>query len=117
MLMDRFTGQNISDIEHTKNCIQDILTTIMGSRIERRGYGCNTINIMDRAVSKTLLMDLKGQIAIAIDENEPRYKIYKITYDVSNLYTKGVVVVNLDGVYLPNNKPLLLSIDLNLVNK
>lgn len=117
MLMDRFTGKNISDLEHTKNCIQDILTTVAGSRIERRSYGCNTLNIIDRAVSKTLLMDLKGQIAIAIDQHEPRYKVYRITYDVTNLHALGIVVVNLDGVYLPNNKPLLLSIDLNLTNK
>ncbi|MBB2777202.1 UNVERIFIED_ORG: phage baseplate assembly protein W, partial [Comamonas terrigena] len=37
--MDRTTGRRISGIDHVRQSVADILTTPLGSRLERRNYG------------------------------------------------------------------------------
>ena len=41
------TGRAVADIEHLRQSISDILTTPMGTRIERRTYGSMVPDLID----------------------------------------------------------------------
>lgn len=45
--MDRYTGRRITGMEHLKQSIADILTTPLGSRLERRTYGSLLLGLID----------------------------------------------------------------------
>ncbi|MGL4827152.1 MAG: GPW/gp25 family protein, partial [Vibrionaceae bacterium] len=46
--MNRFTGYSISELQHIKQSIQDILTTPLGSRVMRRDYGSAIFELIDQ---------------------------------------------------------------------
>lgn len=45
--MNRDTGKAITDIEHIRQSVRDILITPEGSRIARRGYGSMLSEMID----------------------------------------------------------------------
>ena len=48
-------GKDISEINHLKQSISNILTTPIGSRIMRRDYGSNLFNKIDHPVNGELI--------------------------------------------------------------
>lgn len=76
--MDRNTGRLLTLPESVSQAIGDILTTRVGSRLERENYGSLLPELIDNPLNSTTLMRVKAATAIAIMRWEPRFKITRV---------------------------------------
>lgn len=107
-LMSRTSGKPISDRDHLTQSIIDILTTPKGTRVGIRDYGCTLFYLLDRGLTPVVVAQMYGSISEAISLWEPRLKLASIAIDGSSL-SQGVLIVDLEGLYLPDAKPVTLS--------
>lgn len=108
VLMDRQTGQGISDIEHLRQSLTVLLTTPIGSRVMRREYGSMLPALIDRNVSRRLLADWVYAVGDAVYKWEPRYRVKRVQINTQNL-RDGVLGLTLDGWYIPEGIPLRMD--------
>lgn len=73
--MDRHTGRRLSGWPHIKQSIIDLLTTRVGTRVERRPYGSDAVALIDRPSSPETVLDRFVAIAEALDRWEPRVEL------------------------------------------
>jgi len=66
-------GKDISEINHLKQSISNILTTPIGSRIMRRDYGSNLFNKIDHPVNGELIAGIYLYIVESLFIWEPRF--------------------------------------------
>ncbi len=104
--MNRKTGKALSGIEHLKQSIEDILTTPIGSRVERRDYGARLFELIDRPVNAAWFVDAYAWTAEALDTWEHRFSLSRVQV-VS--VDAGHPVLDLYGVYKPDGKPIKLE--------
>ncbi|MEM9734187.1 MAG: GPW/gp25 family protein [Pseudomonadota bacterium] len=78
MGMDRTTGRRLEGWPHVEQSIRDILSTRIGSRVERRPYGSNVPNLLDDPQNDDTTMNLFTDVAEALDKWEPRVRLSKI---------------------------------------
>jgi phage baseplate assembly protein W len=76
--MDRHTGQPISGIEHLRQCIEDILTTPVGSRRQRPDYGSQLRRFVDLPVTAGWKSAVQAEVARALGRWEPRLSISQV---------------------------------------
>jgi hypothetical protein len=107
-LMSSVTGRDIEDMEHLKRCIVDILTTPKGSRVMRRNYGSDLFRLLDRNITKELIVQIYAEIATAIALWEPRLHITRVTIDAT-LWAEGKMAIDLYGYYYLEGKPVRLQ--------
>ena len=110
-MMSRLNGRSISDLEHIKQSIADILTTPLGSRIMRRDYGSILADLIDQPKSDVLVLKLSSAIYTAITKWEKRISVVRI--NVSDLQA-GKLVIDLEAVHLIKNQSLNLNIPLQM---
>lgn len=77
--MNRENGQPISDIEHIRQSIRDILITPIGSRIARRNYGSLLSELIDQPQNAALKLQLMSACYTALMKWEPRILLTRIT--------------------------------------
>lgn len=104
--MNAETGRSLSGIEHLRQSVQDILTTPIGSRVMRREYGSVLFELMDAPLSRALLADIYAATAEALDRWEPRYRLVRVR---AAELGSGHVTLDLEGIYLPNGKTVVLE--------
>lgn len=85
-MMNRDTGRAMTEAEHIRQSIRDILTTPVGSRIMRRSYGSLIPDLIDQPSNPANLLRLQNASLMAILQHEPRVTAQS-----------GRVVVGLDG--------------------
>lgn len=100
------TGQPLAGIDHLRQSIRDILTTRIGTRVMRRDYGSRLPALIDRPMTPRLAMDLYSSTAEALARWEPRFKLTRVRIASA---TVGQVVLDLEGIYLPDGKATLLT--------
>jgi phage baseplate assembly protein W len=76
--MDRETGRAVAGTAHLGQSIGDILTTRIGSRVERRDYGSNVPDYIDMPMSTVHRTKMYGAAALALLRWEPRLKLARI---------------------------------------
>ena len=103
--MSNETGGYLSDIDHLKQSIIDILTTPIGSRVMCRDYGSDLFLLIDHPINKQLFPKIYASVALAIDRWEPRFKVNKITI-VS--IKEGHITLSLVGTYLLTQQVIIL---------
>lgn len=81
--MSSSTGRTMSGIEHIKESIRTILTTPIGTRIERREFGSLLPELIDQPQSDALIMQLRGASVMAIAQFEPRIRMQDIDFEAS----------------------------------
>lgn len=104
--MDRKTGKALSGVDHLRQSVADILTTPIGSRVERRNYGSRLFELLDRPVNAVWLSDCYAYVAEAIDRLEPRLAVSSVS--VSGV-TDGHPTIDIYGVYRPDGTPVRLE--------
>ena len=109
MGMDRQTGRWISSYEHLRQSIQILLTTAIGTRVERRHIGSLIPELIDYPTSDYYIMLLYAAIASVISKHEPRLTITQIyaETDVSNV---GRVVITIEGIVTDNLENISLRV-------
>jgi len=99
-------GKRLRGIEHLRQSIRDILTTPIGSRVMRRDYGSRLPALVDNPMTPRLAMDLYSATAEALARWEPRFKLTRVRIARAEV---GQVVLDLEGIYLPDGKATVLT--------
>ncbi len=92
--MSAITGKTLTGTEHIKQSVNDILTTVIGSRVMRRTYGSHLFDLIDSAMNAAGILRLKAAIADAILRWEPRIKLKRVTIESS---FNGKTVIGIEG--------------------
>lgn len=92
--MNSATGKAITDIEHLRQSVRDILITPQGSRIARREYGSLLSALIDQPQNPALRLQMMSAVYVALMRWEPRLTLDAITI---NTGFDGSMVVDLTG--------------------
>lgn len=93
--MQKDTGLAVSEMEHIRQSIADILTTPIGSRVMRRDYGSYLFELVDRPANEANQLLLMAASVQAVMLWEPRISLLAV--DVS-MDADGKVMISFDGV-------------------
>lgn len=100
------TGQPLSGIDHLRQSLRDILTTRIGTRVMRREYGSRLPELIDQPMNPRLAMELYAATAEALGQWEPRFRLTRVRLTQAEV---GRVVLELEGIYLPDGQAMVLS--------
>jgi len=103
---DATTGKPLSGIAHLRQSIRDILTTPIGSRVGRRDYGSRIFELIDAPVNPSTILDFYAATAEALATWETRFKLESVQIVSSEI---GSVVLDLEGIYLPDGQTIKLD--------
>ena len=104
--MDRRTGRPIQRLAHLRQSIEDILTTRIGTRVERRDYGSRLPDLVDEPINGQLKVEVFAATAQALRRHEPRLRVKRVYVDEAG---PGYLSVSLDAVYVPANEQLNIA--------
>jgi hypothetical protein len=76
--MNAQTGKPISDLDHIRQSIFDILLTPLGTRIERREYGSLLPELIDAPINARTHVQLYAASATALMRWEPRVRLTRV---------------------------------------
>lgn len=96
--MDRTTGRHITGIAHVRQSVADILTTPLGTRLQRRNYGSLLPNLIDQPDNAHTRLRCYAAIASALMKWEPRLRITRVGMTTGD--QPGQATVDLQGEYL-----------------
>lgn len=89
--MNAITGRRLDGIEHIKQSIREILTTPIGSRIERREFGSLLPELVDQPQSVALTMQLRAAAVMALAQWEPRIRMMSVSFDATGAGMKVII--------------------------
>ncbi|AYL52825.1 MULTISPECIES: GPW/gp25 family protein [Citrobacter] len=104
--MSRNDGQAITDTDHLRQSVRDILLTPQGSRLARREYGSLLSALIDQPQNPALRLQIMSAVYVALNRWEPRLTLDSITI---NGNFDGSMVVELTG-HSNNGAPVSLSV-------
>lgn len=102
--IDQNTGKVLVGWAHVAQSIVKIVSTELGSRVERRDFGSRLPNLIDQPQNEESLLDFFHSLAEALEPRvvrnsiygEPRFDLIAVGLDVK---TPGVLAVTLAGDY------------------
>lgn len=94
--MNSQTGLSISEVEHIRQSVRDILVTPVGSRVMRREYGSLLSQMIDQPQTPALRLQIMAACYSAIQKWEPRVNLSTITFERSEIRAdkKGTFTVD-----------------------
>jgi len=92
--MSRDTGGALTDLDHIRQSVRDILLTPVGSRVMRRSYGSLLSALIDQPQNEALRLQIMSACYMAILQWEPRVKLTGISYESA---LDGGMVVEITG--------------------
>ena len=110
--MDRTTGSTITELDHIKQSIGDILGTRIGSRLARREYGSNVPDLIDEPFNGATTLRLYAATAMALMRWEPRLRITRVQLQRGN--EASTAVLDLEGTRVDSNEAITLQVPLAL---
>ena len=105
--MNRDTGEALTDLDHIRQSVRDILITPLGSRVMRRNYGSLLSALIDQPQNEALRLQIMSACYVAILRWEPRVKLTGINFE-SNF--NGGMVVELTGTRADTTQPFSLTV-------
>ncbi|UYM14256.1 GPW/gp25 family protein [Endozoicomonas euniceicola] len=103
---DAVSGKQLSGLDHLRQSITDILTTPVGTRIQRRSYGSRLFELVDAPMNRATLIDIYAAAAEALEIWEPRFKVEQIRAVAAQ---PGRVELDIVGDYLPDGQKITLD--------
>ena len=110
-MISRENGKPLTEIEHIKQSLADLISTPIGSRIMRRDYGTQLANLIDQPTSESLYLKCYSTIYIAVLRWEPRIEISKIFISSQE---QGKQVLDIEGVLIQSGQNLNMSIPISI---
>lgn len=104
--MNRDTGAAITDTEHIRQSVRDILITPEGSRIGRREYGSLLSVLIDQPQNDVVRLQVMAAIYTALSRWEPRIRLSSL--NITSAFD-GSMVVELTG-QRADGSPLAMSV-------
>lgn len=108
--MNRTTGRRVTGIAHLKQSVADILTTPLGTRLERRTYGCLLPSLIDQPDNGPTRLRCYSAIASALMKWEPRLRVTRV--GITSGSQPGQATVDLEGEYLGQTVSLSTSLQM-----
>ena len=108
--MNNTSGKVITDIDHLRQSVRDILLTPQGSRIARREYGSLLSALIDQPQNPALRLQVMSAVYVALSRWEPRLDSITINGNFD-----GSMVVELTG-RRNNGVPVSLSVSTGVEN-
>jgi phage baseplate assembly protein W len=96
--IDRTTGKMLDGWAHVEQSLKVLITTSLGSRVERRNIGSRLPRLVDSPISAHTLVDFYAATAGVIDKWEPRFRLNRV--NMSQPET-GHLLVDAEGIYFP----------------
>ncbi|HCT7897279.1 TPA: GPW/gp25 family protein [Enterobacter cloacae] len=109
--MNSQTGLSISEAEHIRQSVRDILVTPVGSRAMRREYGSLLAAMIDRPQSPALRLQIMAACYSAIQKWEPRISLTAIAFERSE--SDGTLYVDITGTRPSSDRSFSLTISLS----
>ena len=110
--MNRETGAAITDLDHLKQSIGDILTTRIGTRLARREYGSQVPELIDQPFNGATTLRLYAATAMALMRWEPRIRITRVQLQRGTEASAGVL--DLEATRVDTNEAINLQVPLAL---
>lgn len=104
--MNRDTGEAITDTEHIRQSVRDILITPEGSRIGRREYGSLLSVLIDQPQNDVVRLQVMAAAYTALSQWEPRIRLSSL--NITSAFD-GSMVVELTG-QRADGSPLAMSV-------
>lgn len=98
--MNRLTGQPMTGLQHLRQSIRDIITTLLGSRRERPEYGSELPRMVDLPVTRGWISAAQAEVARALRRWEPRLRLRGVRIES---VIDGRVTLRIEGEYLGDN--------------
>lgn len=96
--LNRITGQLLDGWAHVEQSLTVLITTALGSRVERRDVGSNLPRLVDAPISALTLVDFYAATAGVIDKWEPRFRLTRASMSQPE---SGHLSVAAEGIYFP----------------
>ena len=109
--MNSHTGLSISEVEHIRQSVRDILVTPVGSRVMRREYGSLLSALIDQPQTPALRLQIMAACYSAIQKWEPRVTLSTITFERGE--ADGALYVDMTGTRATSGQPFSLTIPLS----
>lgn len=109
--MNRYTGLSISEVEHIRQSVRDILVTPVGSRVMRREYGSLLSALTDQPQTPALRLQIMVACYSAIQKWEPRVSLTTITFE--RWENDGAMYVDITGTRSVSGQPFSITIPLS----
>ena len=93
--MNSQTGLSISEAEHIRQSVRDILVTPVGSRVMRREYGSLLSALIDMPQNPALRLQIMVACYSAIQKWEPRIRLTAISFETGDA---GEMYVDITGM-------------------
>ncbi|RXN69526.1 baseplate assembly protein [Providencia rettgeri] len=106
--MNRMDGKSLSDIEHIRQSVRDILITPIGSRIARRNYGSLLSELIDQPQNPALKLQLMSACYTALIKWEPRILLTRINLSSSEA---AQVVIDIEATNQDTNQSINFSVN------
>ncbi|ERI52124.1 baseplate assembly protein [Pseudomonas sp. EGD-AK9] len=110
--MNRITGSTITDLDHLKQSIGDILGTRIGTRLARREYGSQIPELIDQPFNGATTLRLYAATAMALMRWEPRLRLTRVQLSRGSEASAGVL--DLEGTRVDTNEAVNLQVPLAL---
>lgn len=110
--MNNLTGKSVADIAHLSQSIADILTTPLGTRLERRTYGSLLPELIDHPDNGTTRVRMYAAVGTALMRWEPRVRLSRVA--ITSGPQPGQATLDLQAEYLPTSQTIGLQLALQL---
>lgn len=110
--MNVHTGRTITDRQHLVQSIADILTTPLGSRVMRREYGSQLVDLIDWPLNNATRLQAYAATATALMRWEPRIRLSRVQLSLGDI--PGQAILDVEGSLADSNQALSLRVPLTL---
>ena len=93
--MSRTTGAALDGIDHIRQSAQDILSTMIGTRVGRRDYGSLVPELIDQPMTGPNILRLYAASAVALTRWEKRLRLRQFSLAAGSV--PGAAVLTIDA--------------------
>ena len=93
--MNQQNGTRMTELDHVRQSVRDILITPVGSRLVRRDYGSLIPELIDRPQNDALRLQMMAATYGAICRWEPRIRLTSISFETGDA---GEMYVDITGM-------------------
>jgi phage baseplate assembly protein W len=110
--MNAHTGRTTTGRPQLAQSIADILTTPLGSRLMRREYGSQLVDLIDWPLNNTTRLQAYAATATALMRWEPRIRLSRVQLSLGEI--AGQAMLDVEGSLTDSNEPFSLRVPLTL---
>lgn len=107
--LDRHTGARLGGHAHIAQSIGDILTTPIGSRVQRREYGSRIPELIDQPINSQTVIEFYVATAEALERWEPRIELTRVRLDKAGADGRVSLTIDYDVLDEPQQTGVVID--------